>query len=166
MPTTGRRQRYLLDLGGGAAVEAVRMSYDPEDDSMAGRTRTTICVSTQVGCAMGCVFCATGQQGFTRNLTTSEILAQVLHFVRESRASGIDRVTNIVFMGMGEPLANYAHTLEAVRWLVDEHGLTLRQRGITIDGGAARESGGWPRRGCRSTSRSRCTRPTTNCATS
>jgi 23S rRNA (adenine2503-C2)-methyltransferase len=128
----GGTTKVLLDLGGGAAVEAVRMAYDPEDASVAGRARTTICVSTQVGCAMGCRFCATGQQGFTRNLTTAEILAQVLHFTREAGASGANRVTNVVFMGMGEPLANYGHTLEAVRWLVDEHGLNLRQRGITI----------------------------------
>ncbi len=132
----GATTKVLLDLGGGAAVEAVRMAYDPEDASVVGRARTTICVSTQVGCAMGCVFCATGQQGFTRNLSTSEILAQVLHFVRETDEAGAgritNRVTNIVFMGMGEPLANYAHTLEAVRWLVDAHGLNLRQRGITI----------------------------------
>lgn len=128
----GATSKVLLDLGGGAAVEAVRMAYDPEDASEVGRTRTTICVSTQVGCAMGCVFCATGQQGFTRNLSAAEILAQVLHFVREAAATGANRITNIVFMGMGEPLANYAHTLEAVRWLVDEHGLHLRQRGITI----------------------------------
>ncbi len=128
----GATTKVLLDLGAGAAVEAVRMAYDPEDASVAGRARTTICVSTQVGCAMGCVFCATGQQGFTRNLTTAEILAQVLHFVREGGDAGVGRITNIVFMGMGEPLANYARTLDAVRWLVDEHGLNLRQRGITI----------------------------------
>ncbi|MCC6236767.1 MAG: 23S rRNA (adenine(2503)-C(2))-methyltransferase RlmN [Dehalococcoidia bacterium] len=128
----GATTKVLLDLGGGAAVEAVRMAYDPEDASSAGRARVTLCVSTQVGCAMGCTFCATGQQGFTRNLTTSEILAQVLHFVREADGDPSRRVTNVVFMGMGEPLANYAHTLEAVRWLVDERGLHLRQRGITI----------------------------------
>ena len=122
----GATSKVLLDLGGGAAVEAVRMAYDPEDATVAGRARTTVCVSTQVGCAMACVFCATGQQGFTRNLTTAEILAQVLHFARR------ERVTNIVFMGMGEPLANYGPTLEAVRWLVDERGLNLRQRGVTI----------------------------------
>lgn len=128
----GATTKVLLDLGGGAAVESVRMAYDPEDASSAGRARVTLCVSTQVGCAMGCTFCATGQQGFTRNLATSEILAQVLHFVREADGDPSQRVTNVVFMGMGEPLANYAHTLEAVRWLVDERGLHLRQRGITI----------------------------------
>ena len=75
---------------------------------------------------MGCVFCATGQQGFTRNLTPAEIVQQVLHFSRDRR------VTNVVFMGMGEPLANYNATLAAVRWLIDEQGLDLRARGITI----------------------------------
>ncbi|MSP21764.1 MAG: 23S rRNA (adenine(2503)-C(2))-methyltransferase RlmN [Dehalococcoidia bacterium] len=128
----GATTKVLLDLGNGAAVEAVRMAYDPEEiaeqhpEAALGRPRSTICVSTQVGCAMACVFCATGQQGFTRNLTTAEIVAQVLHFART------ERVTNIVFMGMGEPLANYTHTIEAVRWLVGEHGLNLRQRGVTI----------------------------------
>jgi 23S rRNA (adenine2503-C2)-methyltransferase len=122
----GGTTKALLDLGSGAAVETVRMAYDPEDSTIEGRARTTLCISTQVGCAMGCVFCATGQQGFTRNLRAGEILAQVLHFSRNIRP------TNIVYMGMGEPLANYAATIASVRWLVDEHGLGLRQRGITI----------------------------------
>ena len=100
------------------------MDYDPDDDGEADRT--TVCVSTQVGCAMGCRFCATGQQGFTRNLSPSEIIAQVLHFSRERR------VTNLVFMGMGEPLANYASTVAAIRWLTRPEGLDLRQRGITV----------------------------------
>ena len=120
----GDTTKVLLDLGDGQAVEAVRMSYDPDEDGEPDRT--TVCVSTQVGCAMACAFCATGQQGFTRNLLPSEILAQVLHFTRERR------VTNVVFMGMGEPLANYAATLRAVRWMVDPDGLDLRARGITI----------------------------------
>jgi len=128
----GATTKVLLDLGDrgrpalGDAVETVLMAYDPEDDSTAGRARTTVCVSTQVGCAMGCVFCATGQQGFTRNLGTAEIVAQVLHFARDRR------VTNVVFMGMGEPLANTTHTLEAIRWLVDPRGLDLRARGVTV----------------------------------
>ncbi|MBM3140444.1 MAG: 23S rRNA (adenine(2503)-C(2))-methyltransferase RlmN [Chloroflexi bacterium] len=120
----GDTAKVLLDLGGAAAVESVRMDYDPDDDG--APERTTVCVSTQVGCAMGCVFCATGQQGFARNLTAGEIVEQVLHFARERR------VTNVVFMGMGEPLANYAATLRAIRWLVDPRGLDLRQRGITL----------------------------------
>lgn len=120
----GATTKVLLDLGAGAAVEAVRMDYDPDGDE--SPDRTTICVSTQVGCAMGCSFCATGQQGFTRNLRPSEILAQVLHFTRQRR------ITNIVFMGMGEPLANYDATVRAIRWLVRPEGLNLRQRGITV----------------------------------
>ncbi|MEX1021544.1 MAG: 23S rRNA (adenine(2503)-C(2))-methyltransferase RlmN [Dehalococcoidia bacterium] len=140
----GATTKVLLDLGGGEAVEAVRMDYDsgdgdlgdadPEgsppaalDDGAASMPeRTTVCVSTQVGCAMACSFCATGQQGFTRNLRPSEILAQVLYFARERR------VTNVVFMGMGEPLANYAATVRAIRWMVHADGLDMRARGITV----------------------------------
>jgi 23S rRNA (adenine2503-C2)-methyltransferase len=120
----GATTKVLLDLGGAAAVEAVRMAYDPDEPGRLGRA--TVCVSTQVGCAMGCVFCATGQQGFTRNLTPSEILAQVLHFARS------ERVTNVVFMGMGEPLANTGATLAAIRWLTDADGMGMRARGITV----------------------------------
>ena len=122
----GATAKVLLDLGGGDAVEAVRMDYDP--DARGGQTkhRATVCVSTQVGCAMGCVFCATGQQGFTRNLTASEILGQVLHFSRTQC------ISNVVFMGMGEPLANYAATLTAIRWMIDADAMHLRARGITV----------------------------------
>ena len=125
----GGTTKVLLDLGSGDAVEAVRMDYDSGDEEPGADTlpdRTTVCVSTQVGCAMGCTFCATGQQGFTRNLTPAEILAQVLHFTRDRR------VTNVVFMGMGEPLANYEATMRAIRWMVRPEGLDLRQRGITV----------------------------------
>ena len=124
----GATTKVLLDLGEGAAVEAVRMDYDPDRPHHPGgtRARSTVCVSTQVGCAMACVFCATGQQGFTRNLGAGEILAQVLHFQRKRP------VSNVVFMGMGEPLANYGPTLTAVRWLIDRDGLDLRARGVTI----------------------------------
>ncbi len=125
----GETTKVLLALpfeddGEGGAVEAVRMDYDPDEGG--APDRTTVCVSTQVGCAMACSFCATGRQGFTRNLRPSEILGQVLHFTRERR------VTNVVFMGMGEPLANYGPTLKAIRWMVHPDGLDLRQRGITV----------------------------------
>ena len=125
----GATTKVLLDLGPSTegqrdAVEAVRMDYDPDGDGEPDRV--TVCVSTQVGCAMGCRFCATGQQGFTRNLTPAEILAQVLPFARERR------VTNVVFMGMGEPLANYASTIAAIRWITRPEGLDLRQRGVTV----------------------------------
>jgi len=125
----GATTKVLLDLGNGDAVEAVRMDYESGDeDPEAGALpdRTTVCISTQVGCAMGCSFCATGQQGFTRNLTPAEILAQLLPFTRERR------VTNVVFMGMGEPLANYDATVAAIRWMVRPEGLDMRQRGITV----------------------------------
>ncbi|MCK9486889.1 MAG: 23S rRNA (adenine(2503)-C(2))-methyltransferase RlmN [Dehalococcoidia bacterium] len=131
----GSTTKVLLDLANGDAVEAVRMDYasdgrdaameDGDDDEHVPE-RTTVCVSTQVGCAMGCTFCATGQQGFTRNLRPSEILAQVLHFARRRR------VTNVVFMGMGEPLANYAATVQAIRWMVSADGMNMRQRGVTV----------------------------------
>ena len=128
----GATTKVLLDLGAGDAVEAVRMDYDPDRRAHepGSRARSTVCVSTQVGCAMGCVFCATGQQGFTRHLNPAEILAQVLHFTRNHGPER--RVSNVVFMGMGEPLANYDATLAAVRWLIDPHGLGLRARGVTI----------------------------------
>lgn len=116
--------KVLLDLGEGEAIEAVRMDYDPDSNKIEGRS--TVCVSTQAGCALGCIFCATGQQGFTRNLTAAEIICQVLYFARQRP------ITNVVFMGMGEPLANYDATLRAIHWLVDERGFNMRQRGITV----------------------------------
>ena len=124
----GATTKALLDLGGGDAVETVRMEYDPDEDG--APDRVTVCVSTQVGCAMACRFCATGLQGFTRNLRPAEIVAQVLHFARPGGTT--DRVTNIVFMGMGEPLANYAATVAAIRWLTRPEGFGLRQRGVTV----------------------------------
>ena len=76
-------------------------------------TRRTLCISTQAGCAMGCVFCATGQMGFKRHLSSGEIVEQVLHYARELHAQG-EAVTNIVIMGMGEPFHNYDATLDAI----------------------------------------------------
>ena len=123
----GETTKALLRLGDGTAVEAVLMQY-----SQAGRhPRSTVCVSTQAGCAMGCVFCATGQMGFERNLAAEDVVAQVLHFQRLLRPRG-EHVTNVVFMGMGEPLANYAETLLAVRQLSDPRAFGLAQRAITI----------------------------------
>ncbi|MGE3857733.1 MAG: 23S rRNA (adenine(2503)-C(2))-methyltransferase RlmN [Dehalococcoidia bacterium] len=144
----GATVKALLDLSAtgaeGDAVETVRMDYDPDEDG--APDRVTVCISTQVGCAMGCRFCATGLQGFTRNLSPAEIVAQVLHFARPASAARPTqggrrdveapapphRVTNIVFMGMGEPLANYTGTIAAIRWLTRPEGLGLRQRGITV----------------------------------
>ena len=93
--------------------------------------RSTVCVSTQAGCAMGCVFCATGQMGFERNIPAEDIVAQVLHFQRLLAPRG-GHVTNVVFMGMGEPLANYDETVRAVRQLTDPRAFDLAQRAITV----------------------------------
>ncbi len=113
----------------GTLVESVLMRY-PD--------RATICVSSQAGCGMGCPFCATGQAGLTRNLSTAEIVEQVVAGARAMAAGeiagGPGRVSNVVFMGMGEPLANYAAVLGAVRRLTDPApaGLGLSQRSITV----------------------------------
>ena len=119
----GETVKALLSLPGGATVESVLMRYERE-----GRApRATVCLSTQAGCAMGCVFCATGQMGFERNLPAEDIVAQALHFRR-----GGERVTNAVFMGMGEPLANYAETVRAIRLLTDARAFGLAQRAVTV----------------------------------
>jgi len=118
----GQTIKLLFQLPDGQYIETVLMRYD---------RRRTLCISTQAGCAMGCVFCATGQMGFFRNLTSGEIVAQVIHFAREL-AQMDERVTNIVMMGMGEPLHNYQPTLDAVDRLTDEKGLDLGARKITI----------------------------------
>jgi 23S rRNA (adenine2503-C2)-methyltransferase len=125
----GATRKALLRLADGNTVEAVLMRYESTER---GRARNSVCVSSQVGCAMGCVFCATGRQGFVRNLTPAEILAQVLHFARELRDAGGARVTNVVFMGMGEPMANYRAVLQAVRALNAADGLGLAARHITV----------------------------------
>jgi 23S rRNA (adenine2503-C2)-methyltransferase len=121
-------RKVLLGLADGYTVETVLMGYDPSD---AGRARSTVCVSTQVGCAMGCVFCATGQQGFLRNLRAGEIVQQVLHFTRQLKHEG-RRPTNVVFMGMGEPLANYQATLDAIAILRSPEAFDLGARRITV----------------------------------
>lgn len=120
--TDGYTRKTLFTLTDGREVEAVLMRYDK---------RQTLCISTQAGCAMACPFCATGQMGFMRNLSVGEIVAQVLHYARQLQAED-RRVTNIVFMGMGEPLANYAQTWQAVRRLNDAAGLNLGARHLTI----------------------------------
>jgi 23S rRNA (adenine2503-C2)-methyltransferase len=114
-------------MDGGTLIETVLMQY-PEP----GRhPRSTVCVSTQAGCAMGCVFCATGQMGFERNLKAEEVAAQAVHIARVLRARG-EHITNVVFMGMGEPLANYGEAIRAVRLLTDRRAFGLAQRAITI----------------------------------
>jgi 23S rRNA (adenine2503-C2)-methyltransferase len=124
----GSTLKALLQLDPATEVESVLMSYDPTGYS---RGRETVCVSTQAGCAMGCTFCATGQQGFLRNLSPGEITAQVLHFAREL-APAERRITNVVFMGMGEPLANYENTLSAIRTLSDPRAFAMSARRITV----------------------------------
>ncbi|GJM40411.1 MAG: putative dual-specificity RNA methyltransferase RlmN [Ardenticatenaceae bacterium] len=118
----GMTKKLLFQLPDGQYIETVLMRYEK---------RRTLCISTQAGCAMGCVFCATGQMGFFRNLTVSEIVAQVLYFANEL-AQTEEHVTNIVMMGMGEPLHNYDHTLAAIDRLTDETGFNLGARKITI----------------------------------
>ena len=113
-------RKWLLDAGEGNAVEAV---YIPEDD------RGTLCISSQAGCALDCAFCATGHQGFHRNLTSAEILGQV---VLASRELGPTPITNVVFMGMGEPLANYRNVLPVVEILLDDVAYGLSRRRVTI----------------------------------
>jgi 23S rRNA (adenine2503-C2)-methyltransferase len=118
----GFTQKTLFALPDGRQIEAVLMRYDK---------RQTLCISTQAGCAMACPFCATGQMGFLRNLSAGEIVAQVLYYARLLAAEG-KTVTNIVFMGMGEPLANYAATWGAVRRLNDGQGFNLGARRMTL----------------------------------
>jgi 23S rRNA (adenine2503-C2)-methyltransferase len=118
----GHTRKYLLGLRDGAAIETVLMYF---------RGRATTCVSTQVGCAMGCVFCATGQMGFRRHLSPGEIVAQVVHVARVLRQRG-EQLRNIVLMGMGEPLHNYDATMAALDTLIDHRGLAIAPRFITL----------------------------------
>jgi len=120
--------KWLFDVGGGDAVETV---FIPEDD------RGTLCVSSQAGCAVGCRFCSTGHQGFSRNLTTGEIVAQLWHAEHHLRrrlglADGERAITNVVMMGMGEPLQNYAALVPALRVMLDDHGYGLSRRRVTV----------------------------------
>ena len=118
----GDTTKLLLNLVDGTPVETVLIQYPPS--KINGHPRSTICVSTQVGCAMGCIFCATGQMGFKRNIKAEEIVAQVIHFARLLQERG-EHVTNLVFMGMGEPLANYDETIRAVRLLTHNRGFGI-----------------------------------------
>lgn len=125
----GDTTKLLLSLNDETPIETVLMQYKPK--KLFGHPRSTICVSTQVGCAMGCVFCATGQMGFERNMKAEEIVGQVIHFAK-ILAEKNQHITNIVFMGMGEPLANYTETLRAIRLLTHPRGFGIGQRHITI----------------------------------
>ncbi len=114
--------KTLFELPDGKAIEAVLMHYDERD---------TLCISSQAGCAMGCVFCATGQMGFARNLSSGEIVEQVLQYARELKS--VDKVvTNVVIMGMGEPFNNYEAVMVAIDRLNDPLGFNLGARRITL----------------------------------
>jgi len=120
--------KWLFDVGGGNAVETV---FIPEDD------RGTLCISSQAGCAVGCRFCSTGHQGFSRNLSTGEILAQLWHAEHTLRRqlnlpAGERAITNVVMMGMGEPLQNYAALVPALKVMLDDHGYGLSRRRVTV----------------------------------
>lgn len=117
--------KWLFASGSGQAVEAV---FIPEAD------RGTLCISSQVGCALDCAFCATGAQGFNRNLTVAEIVGQVWHAnnVLPRRSNGEFAVTNVVFMGMGEPLANYRNLVPAIELLLSDLAFGLSRRRVTV----------------------------------
>jgi 23S rRNA (adenine2503-C2)-methyltransferase len=128
-----RTRKTLFRLADGGAIEAVLMNYGDgggaEAQAPAPRERRTVCISTQAGCALGCVFCATGQMGFKRNLTTGEIVEQVLYYARGLKPRPL---TNIVIMGMGEPFLNYENTLTAVDILNSAEGFNFGERRVTI----------------------------------
>ena len=118
--------KWLFDVGGGDAVETV---FIPEDD------RGTLCISSQAGCAVGCRFCSTGHQGFSRNLTTGEIVAQLWfaeHFLRQHLGRQERVISNVVMMGMGEPLQNYSELVPALKVMLDDHGYGLSRRRVTV----------------------------------
>ncbi len=118
----GATIKTLFKLADGRAIEAVWMRY---------AQRNTLCISSQAGCAMGCVFCATGQMGFQRNLNSGEIIEQVLYYAHQAKEHG-DKITNVVIMGMGEPFHNYDATMDALDRLNDPNGFNLGARRITL----------------------------------
>lgn len=118
--------KWLFDVGQGNAVESV---FIPEDD------RGTLCISSQAGCAVGCRFCSTGHQGFARNLGAGEIVAQLWfaeHFLRGHLHTTERVISNVVMMGMGEPLQNYSALVPALRTMLDDHGYGLSRRRVTV----------------------------------
>lgn len=130
----GQTRKVLFKLDDGKTIESSFMLYGRAGSS---RERRTVCVSTQVGCPIGCSFCATGQQGFERNLRPGEIIEQVVYFMRSMNkeidtALARSPVTNVVFMGMGEPLANYESVWQSIEMLNSKQGLNLGARQITI----------------------------------
>lgn len=127
----GLTRKFLLELGDGRRIETVMMRF---------RGRSTACLSSQVGCALGCVFCATGQMGFSRNLSTGEIVAQAVHVARALRDESRHGTTvaddkplgNVVLMGMGEPLLNYDAVMNAIDILCDSAGLAIGSKQLTL----------------------------------
>jgi len=118
--------KWLFDVGDGNAVETV---FIPEDD------RGTLCVSSQAGCAVGCRFCSTGHQGFSRNLTIAEVVGQLWyseHFLRKHLGKSERIISNVVLMGMGEPLQNYNVLLPSLKVMLDDHGYGLSRRRVTV----------------------------------
>lgn len=118
--------KWLFDVGAGDVIETV---FIPEAD------RGTLCISSQAGCAVGCRFCSTGHQGFSRNLTTGEIVSQLWfaeHFLRQHLGREDRVISNVVMMGMGEPLQNYTQLLPALRVMLDDHGYGLSRRRVTV----------------------------------
>ena len=139
-----RTVKTLITLGDGLKIESVLMRYKPrsrkflteqvrygEEFSLRGGDRNTICVSSQVGCPLGCLFCTTGKMGFKRNLEYFEIVEQVLFFARYLKKLKA-RVTNVVFMGMGEPFLNYENVMRAIKILNDKDGFNLGARKFSI----------------------------------
>jgi 23S rRNA (adenine2503-C2)-methyltransferase len=118
----GATRKWVFELHDGATIETVLMNYDD---------RVTVCVSSQAGCAMACSFCATGQAGFSRHLSVGEVVEQVIVAAREAAPR---RLSNVVFMGMGEPLANYNVTVEALRRLHQYRGLSARHLTVSTVG--------------------------------
>ncbi|MCA3148994.1 MAG: radical SAM protein, partial [Burkholderiales bacterium] len=122
-------RKWLLDVGNGNAIETV---FIPE------QARGTLCISTQAGCAVNCHFCSTGKQGFNRNLSVAEIIGQLWWAERELKKSygispdGERVITNVVLMGMGEPLLNYDHTLAAISLMLDDNAYGLSKRRVTL----------------------------------
>jgi 23S rRNA (adenine2503-C2)-methyltransferase len=138
----GSTDKVLFRLQDGELIETVLMRYGLDGHR---RARRTVCISTQAGCALGCTFCATGQQGFRRQLSPGEIVSQVLHMrrvIREENAADVaagkskkdevTEITNVVFMGMGEPLANYNNTMQSVAIMNHGQGMNIGARHLTI----------------------------------
>ena len=118
--------KWLFNVGAGDVIETV---FIPETD------RGTLCISSQAGCAVGCRFCSTGHQGFSRNLSTAEIISQLWyaeHFLRRKLNTQERVISNVVMMGMGEPLQNYAQLLPALRVMLDDHAYGLSRRRVTV----------------------------------